>query len=94
MRFFGWIVVTRGVGVLAILAGSAGLSSCGTYVPAKNLFRANHITTDPGEFGQSYEGRAEANLVGNIKCEVQNGIYRSSLIRHGGKANVSYLGET
>ena len=40
------------------------------------------------------EGRAEANIVGNIRCEIANGLYHASLVRHSGKNNVAYLSTT
>lgn len=72
------------------------LSACGMYTPSKNLLRSDRLYSEPTgqEFGQLEEGRAEANIVGNIRCEIANGLYRASLVRHEGKNNIGYLTTT
>jgi hypothetical protein len=78
---------------LAVILCCAASSGCGTYVPDKNLLHADTKVTQPEkpDYGQSFEGRTEANIVGNIRCEIENGIYLASLIRDGGENNVPYL---
>lgn len=69
------------------------LCSCGLHVPSKSLLRSDKTFSEPSaqEVGQLEEGRAEANIVGNIRCEIANGLYRASLVRHENKNNVGYL---
>lgn len=81
--------------LLAALA-LAPLTACGTLVPGKHLLSTDTRVNDPTkpDFGQSSEGRAEANIIANIRCEIQNGIYAASQIKHDGKYNVPYLYST
>jgi hypothetical protein len=61
------------------------LCACGTSVPLKDPLRTNDL--DAQNF--SREGRVEANLVGNIRCEVQNAIYEADKL-----GSMPYLGTT
>lgn len=76
-----------------LIASTVIVSACGTYVPSKDLMHPDNRNSNPSskEFGQSDEGRAEADLVGNIRCEIENGIYLASEIVHDGNNNVPYL---
>ena len=77
----------------AVIAVSAAASSCGSYVPDKDLFGTDTRISDSHSaiFGQSSEGRAEADLVGNIRCEIQNGVYLTSLVKNENRNNTAYL---
>ena len=61
------------------------LSGCGTYTPLKDPLHPNDLNPE----GLSREGRAEANIVSNIRCEIQRGLYNASRFRE-----VGYLGTT
>src|ERR1700742_1980455 len=76
-----------------LIASTVIVSACGTYVPSKDLMHSDNRISNPSseEFGQSDEGRAEADLVGNIRCEIENGIYLASEVRHNRQNNVPYL---
>jgi hypothetical protein len=67
--------------VLGLLCG------CGTYVPLKDPL---HPSDDlvPGT-QLTREGAVEQNLVGNIRCEVQNAIYKANTL-----GSMPYLGTT
>jgi len=84
---------TRSGSILVLITATLALPACAMYVPSKHLFRADRIFPDPTnqETYQSTEGRAEANIVGNLRCEIQNGIYLASAITHEGKSNAAYL---
>lgn len=77
---------------LAVVS-TAMMTACGTYVPSKDLMQADTriLDTSKADFGQSSEGRLEADLVGNIRCEIANGIYLASIMKHDQKYNVPYL---
>jgi hypothetical protein len=77
-----------------LITSTVIVSGCGTYVPSKELMHPDSRISNPSstEFGQSDEGRAEADLVGNIRCEIENGIYLASEVIHDGKHYVPYLG--
>ena len=76
-----------------ILFVPAFLSGCGLYVPNKHLFRSDQRYIDPTnqEMFQNTEGRSEANIIGNLRCEIENGIYVAAAIQHDGKNNTAYL---
>lgn len=77
----------------AVLICSAMLSACGTYVPSKDLLSRDSLISEPSDAnsGASTEGAIEANLVGNIRCEIQNGLYLASKVKYQNKNNVPYL---
>jgi hypothetical protein len=86
----------RIISVSVVVIPSMLLTSCGLYVPNKHLLRADSRYTDPSnrESYQNTEGRAEANIIANLRCEIANGIYVASAIRHDGQNNTSYLRES
>jgi hypothetical protein len=78
---------------LVVILASAALAGCGLYVPNKHLSHADrpYIDKTNQELYQNIEGRAEANIIANIRCEIQNGIYVAAAVRHNGQPNVTYL---
>lgn len=71
--------------IIVLMAYCVSLNGCGAYVPLKDPLHENNI--DPN--GLSYEGKMEANIVGNIRCEIQNAIFAAD-----GLGSVPYLGKT
>jgi hypothetical protein len=68
------------------------VSACGTYVPAKHLLKVDlRFGPETSLAGESSEGRAEADIVSSIRCEIQKGVYETSVMTPGGKNYVSYM---
>jgi hypothetical protein len=49
------------------------LSSCGLYVPEKDLFKENIVDDN----GKSTQGNIESNIIANIRCELTKGLYKA-----------------
>jgi hypothetical protein len=66
---------------LAKLSGWLGIAlcscsfqaGCGLYVPEKSLLHSNEVDAK----GRSREGKAESNIVANIRCEITKGLYKA-----------------
>lgn len=70
-----------GMGLIAFIL----IGGCGTHVPLTDPLRANSLD----ENNYSREGRIEQNLVGNIRCEIQNAVYEADKL-----GSMPYLGTT
>jgi hypothetical protein len=68
------------------------LSGCALYVPRKDLLRENTHTKqiiDGRETTVSRQGLVEANIISNIRCQVQKGIYDAFIT-----GNVPWIAQT
>jgi len=75
----------------AVTTSCIAVSACGTYVPQKTLLQADKLGSDglTADGIRSREGVLEEHIVANIRCDIQNAIFKTTKI-----SKVEYLNES